>query len=168
MRQRAMIAIAVANRPRLIIADEPTTALDVTIQAQVMEVISDVTRSVGSALMLITHDLGLVAGIADRVIVMYAGSIFEAGDTDTIFYGSANPYTHGLIKSLPRVDALRRDRLHTIPGRPPSGLLRVQGCPFAPRCDLRYEDCSMPPPLTDVGGGHLSRCHRAGELAEGT
>lgn len=164
MRQRAMIAIAVANRPRLIIADEPTTALDVTIQAQVLEVIAEVRRSVGSALMLITHDLGLVAGIADRIMVMYAGSVFEMGETDEIFYRSANPYTRGLIASLPRVDARRRDRLHAIPGRPPSGLLRIAGCPFAARCDLRYERCSEPPTLVEVEADHLSRCHRAQEL----
>jgi oligopeptide/dipeptide ABC transporter ATP-binding protein len=163
MRQRAMIAIAVANRPRLIIADEPTTALDVTIQAQVMEVLADVRETVGSALILITHDLGLVAGIADRIMVMYAGMVFEQGETDEIFYRSANPYTQGLIRSLPRIDARRRDRLHAIPGRPPSGLGRFAGCPFAPRCEVRYEPCSAMPPLVDVGSGHLSRCHRAGE-----
>ncbi len=159
MRQRAMIAMAVANRPKLIIADEPTTALDVTIQAQVMGVIAEVRRTVGSALMLITHDLGLVAGIADRVLVMYAGTVFECATTDSIFHDSKNPYTRGLIRSLPRIDARDRTRLYAIPGRPPTGFATGRGCPFAPRCELAADVCRDMPELAEVGRHHWSRCH---------
>ena len=136
MRQRAMIAMAIANEPRLLIADEPTTALDVTVQAQVMEVLRDVREATGTAMMLITHDLGLVAGAADRVHVMYAGRLFEAGPVDRIFYRSRNPYTLALLGSIPPLDH-RRARLDAIPGSPPSLLQPPSGCPFGPRCRSR-------------------------------
>ncbi len=164
MRQRAMIAMAVANRPRLLIADEPTTALDVTIQAQVMDVISDVQRAVGSALLLITHDLGLVAGIAHRIQVMYAGQVFESGSTDAIFYQSVNPYTRGLLRSMPRVDAAIRTRLYSIPGLPPSAVRLATGCAFQARCERADAICDRPPPLVEVGPGRASRCHHSGDL----
>ena len=133
MRQRAMIAMAIANDPKLLIADEPTTALDVTVQAQVMEVLHEVQEQTGSAMMLITHDLGLVAGSADRVQVMYASRLMETGTIDQIFYQSENPYTRALIESIPDVDGMK-DRLEPIPGNPPSLLNPPSGCPFRPRC----------------------------------
>ncbi|MDH4117138.1 MAG: ABC transporter ATP-binding protein [Acidimicrobiia bacterium] len=165
MRQRAMIAMAVANRPKLLIADEPTTALDVTIQAQVMEVITEVQKAVGSALLLITHDLGLVAGIAHRVQVMYAGRVFENGATDEIFYRSVNPYTKGLLRSIPRLDAKEKTRLYTIPGLPPSGLSRNEACPFRPRCEFADAVCGTVPELVEVVPGHQSRCHHTQEVS---
>ena len=165
MRQRAMIAMAISNQPKLLIADEPTTALDVTVQAQVMEVLSDVQRETGSAIMLITHDLGLVAGSADRVQVMYASRLMETGSIDEIFYESRNPYTRALLGSIPDLEGLR-DELLPIPGNPPSLLNPPAGCPFRPRCSEADERCrASVPELLTIGGGHASRCHRAIELA---
>ncbi|MDY7100376.1 MAG: ABC transporter ATP-binding protein [Actinomycetota bacterium] len=165
MRQRAMIAIAIANDPKILIADEPTTALDVTIQAQVMEVLADVQKETGAAILLITHDLGLVAGTADRVQVMYGGRIFERGTTDDIFYKSANPYTRALLASIPRLDA-EVDRLDPIPGAPPSVMNRPRGCSFRPRCDHAVPLCrQQEPDLLPVSNGVTeSRCHLASEL----
>ncbi len=160
MRQRAVIAIAMANRPQLVIADEPTTALDVTIQAQVMEVMRAVQREVGSALILITHDLGLVAGTADRIQVMYGGRILETGPTKSIFAEGANPYTLGLLRSLPRLDRDGGTPLFSIPGAPPSAILRPEGCPFHPRCGYATDRCRIELPAVErVGPGHLNRCH---------
>ena len=166
MRQRAMIAMAISNRPRLLIADEPTTALDVTIQAQVMEVIADVQEATGAAVMLITHDLGLVAGTADRIQVMYGGRILESADTDTVFYRSRNPYTLGLMASIPSAAARTSRRLEPIPGAPPSAIALPSGCVFRPRCAIAIDACLEPPALAQVVGepGHLTRCHRAAEL----
>jgi oligopeptide/dipeptide ABC transporter ATP-binding protein len=169
MRQRAMIAMAISNRPRLLIADEPTTALDVTIQAQVMEVIADVQEATGAAVMLITHDLGLVAGTADRIQVMYGGRIFESADTDTVFYRSRNPYTLGLMASIPSAATRTSRRLEPIPGSPPSAIALPSGCVFRPRCAIATEACLEPPALITVPGAaegaeHLTRCHRASEL----
>jgi peptide/nickel transport system ATP-binding protein len=168
MRQRAMIAMAISNRPRLLIADEPTTALDVTIQAQVMEVIADVQEATGAAVMLITHDLGLVAGTADRIQVMYGGRLFESADTDTVFYRSRNPYTLGLMASIPSAAARTSHRLEPIPGSPPSAISLPTGCVFRPRCAVATDACLEPPPLIAVPGepGHLTRCHRAAELPD--
>ena len=135
MRQRAMIAMAIANDPKLLIADEPTTALDVTVQAQVMEVLRDVRQETGAAMMLITHDLGLVAGAADRVNVMYASRLFESGSIDDIFYDSRNPYTRALLGSIPDLEGEHLERLVAIPGNPPSLLRPPAGCPFRPRCE---------------------------------
>jgi oligopeptide/dipeptide ABC transporter ATP-binding protein len=161
MRQRAMIAMAIANDPELLIADEPTTALDVTIQAQVMEVLHDVSTQAGTAMMLITHDLGLVAGAADRVNVMYAGRLFESGTVDRIFYRSRNPYTRALLASIPQIDQ-RRPRLEAIPGNPPSLLHPPTGCPFRPRCRFTTDRCvEEVPALTGVGTDHHSRCHHS-------
>ena len=167
MRQRAMIAMAISNDPQLLIADEPTTALDVTVQAQVMEVLRDVRDETGAAMMLITHDLGLVAGAADRVQVMYASRLFEAGGVDEIFYKSRNPYTQALLGSIPKLEGARTDRLRAIPGNPPSLLNPQPGCPFRPRCDERVDVCGdAVPELVEVDGpGHVSRCFRTAELA---
>ncbi len=165
MRQRAMIAMAISNDPKLLIADEPTTALDVTVQAQVMEVLHDVKRATGSAIMLITHDLGLVAGSADRVQVMYASRLMETGGIDEIFYESRNPYTRALLDSIPDLEGIREE-LDPIPGNPPSLLNPPSGCPFRPRCSMAIDRCKTETPeLVQISGAHASRCHRADELA---
>jgi peptide/nickel transport system ATP-binding protein len=162
MRQRAMIAMAISNNPKLLIADEPTTALDVTVQAQVMEVIADVQRETGAAVMLITHDLGLVAGSANRVQVMYASRIVETGSLDQIFYESSNPYTQALIASIPSAASRVHERLRTIPGNPPSLLNPPSGCPFRPRCSQVIHACADEvPTLLEVGDSHFSRCIRS-------
>ena len=164
MRQRAMIAMAIANEPKLLIADEPTTALDVTVQAQVMEVLKDVQEATGSAMMLITHDLGLVAGSADRVQVMYASRLVETGSVDDIFYRSRNPYTRALLDSIPDLFGTD-DRLEPIPGNPPSLLNPPSGCPFRPRCSMAIDACAASvPELITVGEGHASRCHRTADI----
>jgi oligopeptide/dipeptide ABC transporter ATP-binding protein len=168
MRQRAMIAIAIANHPKVLIADEPTTALDVTIQAQVLEVLQAAQRETGAATVLITHDLGLVAEMADRVMVMYAGKVVESADVFTVFREPRHPYTVGLMTSLPRLD-VDLDRLVPISGQPPNLISLPQGCAFAPRCRIRRdrEEClQLTPPLIEVGDHHLSACHFHGELAE--
>ena len=171
MRQRAMIAMSLANRPDVLIADEPTTALDVTIQAQVLEVFERIQEQTNSAVILITHDLGVVAGMADRVMVMYAGRQAEIGTVDETFYEPRHPYTLSLLASLPRVDrGSRGERLYRIKGQPPS-LIRVPpGCPFNPRCPLAQvpEPCATErPPLYAVAGGteHRSACHFHDRLA---
>jgi peptide/nickel transport system ATP-binding protein len=168
MRQRAMIAMGIANGPKLLIADEPTTALDVTIQAQVMEVIAEVQQATGAAVLLITHDLGLVAGTADRIQVMYGGRLFESADTDTIFYGSRNPYTLGLMASIPSSTSRIARRLEPIPGSPPSAIALPSGCVFRPRCTFATDVCHEAPALRtiDPGTGHRTRCHRAEELPD--
>ncbi|MEA3056067.1 MAG: glutathione transport system ATP-binding protein [Actinomycetota bacterium] len=169
MRQRAMIAMALANRPDVLIADEPTTALDVTIQAQVLEVFERIQEQTNSAIILITHDLGVVAGMADRVLVMYAGRPAELGTVDELFYEPRHPYTLSLLASLPRVDrGSRGERLYRIKGQPPS-LIRVPpGCPFHPRCPLaRPEPCTVEvPDMFVVRGGteHRAACHFHEEL----
>jgi peptide/nickel transport system ATP-binding protein len=164
MRQRAMIAMAIANDPKLLIADEPTTALDVTVQAQVMEVLRDVQQETGSAMMLITHDLGVVAGSADRVQVMYGGRVMETGTVDEIFYETSNPYTTALLDSIPDLDG-KKEELHPIPGNPPSLLNPPSGCPFRPRCLHAVDRCAESVPvLVEVDGLHASRCHRVAEL----
>ncbi|MCS4485232.1 dipeptide ABC transporter ATP-binding protein [Gleimia sp. 6138-11-ORH1] len=141
MRQRAMIAMAIANNPDLIIADEPTTALDVTIQAQILEVLKTAQRETGAAVIMITHDLGVVAGMADRVAVMYAGRCVESGPVDDVFYRSTMPYTIGLLGSLPRPDMSSNEALAPVEGNPPSMLKKPTGCPFAPRCPLAVDAC---------------------------
>jgi oligopeptide/dipeptide ABC transporter ATP-binding protein len=167
MRQRAMIAMAIANSPSLLIADEPTTALDVTIQAQILEVLKKAQDETHAATILITHDLGLIAELADRVVVMYAGKVVELGDVHTIFESPRHPYTVGLMDSLPRLDA-DEDWLRPIPGQPPSLINRPPGCPFHPRCFLsqgRARCREEEPPLRPIGdSAHLSACHFAEEL----
>ena len=157
MRQRVMIAMALALEPQLLIADEPTTALDVTIQAQILDLLRRLNRERNVAVLLITHDLGVVAELADRVVVMYAGQVVEQADRDGLFYDPRHPYTRGLLNSIPRLDEPRPQRLPQIPGQPPSLLAPPAGCRFGPRCDRRFADCAQPPPLRD-GDGHLSRC----------
>ena len=170
MRQRAMIAMSTANEPDVLIADEPTTALDVTIQAQVLEVMERIQERTNSAIVLITHDMGVVAGVADRVMVMYAGRAVEVGGVDRIFYEPHHPYTLGLLASLPRLDEERSDvRLHRIKGQPPSLLHVPPGCAFHPRCEFVRlpEPCSTEvPELRAIGDlDHLAACHFAEEVA---
>jgi oligopeptide/dipeptide ABC transporter ATP-binding protein len=167
MRQRVMIAIAIANRPDVIIADEPTTALDVTIQAQVLEVLRAAQRETGAAVVIITHDLGIVAGLADDVLVMYAGRPVEHGTVDDIFYRPTMPYTMGLLAAVPRPDLDRSRRLVPIEGNPPSLVALPPGCPFAPRCPLAQERCvAAEPPLVthETGAGHRAACVRGAEI----
>jgi oligopeptide/dipeptide ABC transporter ATP-binding protein len=166
MRQRAMIAMAITNSPSLLIADEPTTALDVTIQAQVLEVMKRVQQETQAATILITHDLGIVAEMCDRVLVMYAGHIVESGDVTTIFRAPRHPYTIGLMDSLPKLTE-DEEWLRPITGSPPSLIDLPPGCPFHPRCFLARELCrEQNPPLVPVeGSAHLSACHFSNELA---
>jgi len=168
MRQRAMIAIAIANSPSLLIADEPTTALDVTIQAQIVQVLKKAQTETQAATILITHDLGLVAELCDRVLVMYAGHIVESGDVFTIFANPRHPYTIGLMESLPRVMTDGEETLRPIPGAPPSLINLPSGCPFHPRCFLsqgRPRCREELPPLRSIdGAAHLTACHFAEEL----
>jgi peptide/nickel transport system ATP-binding protein len=160
MRQRAMIAMALANDPDVLIADEPTTALDVTIQAQIIELIDRLKDQFNSAVILITHDLGVVAGIADEIVVMYAGRIVERGSTRQVFHDPQHPYTWGLLGSIPRLDRPRPRRLPSIKGAPPSLIVLPQGCTFRPRCPHAFESCSEEPPLEHrvAEPGHLDRC----------
>jgi peptide/nickel transport system ATP-binding protein len=168
MRQRAMIAMAMANQPDVIIADEPTTALDVTIQAQILDVLRAAKEATGAAVILITHDLGVVAGFADRVAVMYAGRLVEVGSVEDIFYRPRMPYTIGLLGSIPRLDVGRRQRLTPIEGTPPSLLHLPSGCPFRPRCPLRVQQCAdVEPalvPIPEHGPGHTAACHRSEDI----
>jgi oligopeptide/dipeptide ABC transporter ATP-binding protein len=165
MRQRVVIAIAMANQPEVIIADEPTTALDVTVQAQILEVLQTALSETGAAMVMITHDLGVVAGIADRVLVMYAGRPVEIGSVEDIYYEPRMPYTLGLLGSLPRLDAPTRERLTPILGAPPSLVNMPPGCPFAPRCPLHIAECDeAEPPLFQVGAGHNAACIRTDEV----
>jgi oligopeptide transport system ATP-binding protein len=159
MRQRVMIAMALACTPSLLIADEPTTALDVTIQAQIVELIARIRDLFHMAIIWITHDLGVVAGMADRVIVMYAGFIVEEASVDDLYEKPRHPYTLALLAALPRVDRRRDHRLKSIPGSPPNLLVEPHGCPFALRCEFVRERCkSENPPLTQVEGNHTSAC----------
>jgi oligopeptide/dipeptide ABC transporter ATP-binding protein len=167
MRQRVMIAMALACRPALLIADEPTTALDVTIQAQILDLLRALRRELGMAVLLITHDLGVVAETADRVAVMYAGQVVEYCGVRQAFRSTRHPYTAGLLASLPRLGS-EDDRLRVIPGNVPNPVRFPAGCRFHPRCPLAVERCrSEAPALRDVGGGHLSRCFRAEEIVSG-
>jgi oligopeptide/dipeptide ABC transporter ATP-binding protein len=161
MRQRAVIAIAMANDPDVIIADEPTTALDVTVQAQVLETLTKARETTGAAMVLITHDLGVVAGQADRVLVMYAGRPVEVGTVDDIFYTPRMPYTLGLLGSLPRVDERNQDRLTPIVGVPPSLINMPPGCPFSARCPMVQEICLREEPalLPTTSPDHVAACH---------
>ncbi len=167
MRQRVVIAIAMANNPDVIIADEPTTALDVTVQAQVLEALEIARAETGAALVLITHDLGVIAGHADRICVMYAGRLVETGSVDDVFYRPRMPYTLGLISSLPRVDEGGKGRLTPIVGAPPSLLNLPPGCSFTPRCPLAQEICDEVDPELHAteGAGHLAACHFSEVLA---
>ena len=164
MRQRAMIAMALACDPDILIADEPTTALDVTIQAQIIELMTELQKRTGSAIIMITHDLGVVADIADKVLVMYAGKPVEYGVKDDVYYRPLHPYTWGLLDSLPRHDLNEKTALCPIQGQPPSLINVPSGCAFHPRCPYATSKCrSEVPALRDIGGEHFAACHYAGD-----
>lgn len=159
MRQRAMIAIALACKPRLLIADEPTTALDVTIQAQILDLMRELKEKLDTSIILITHDLGVVADMAERIVVMYAGKIVEQGTVDDIFYNPQHPYTWGLLKSVPRIDAENKEHLLPITGSPPDLFSPPQGCAFAARCEYSMNICyESQPEMTDCGEGQQCAC----------
>jgi oligopeptide/dipeptide ABC transporter ATP-binding protein len=167
MQQRVVIATAMANDPDVIVADEPTTALDVTVQAQVLEALKTAQAETNAAVIFITHDLAAMAGIADEIIVMYAGKPVESAPTDEIFYSPRMPYTVGLLASLPRLDTDAGEPLRPIPGSPPQVIDLPPGCPFTPRCPLARERCrEEEPELRRFGEGHLTACHFAEELEE--
>jgi oligopeptide transport system ATP-binding protein len=166
MRQRVMIAMALACDPDILIADEPTTALDVTIQAQILELMQEIQQRTSSAIIMITHDLGVVADMADKVLVMYAGRAVEFGTTDQIFNDPRHPYTWGLMDSLPRHDITEKSQLCPIKGQPPSLINVPPGCSFNPRCPHAEEICrTVEPPVLEIEAGHTSACHFA--LREG-
>jgi oligopeptide transport system ATP-binding protein len=158
MRQRVMIAMALACNPQILIADEPTTALDVTIQAQIIELVKRLRDEIGMSVIWITHDLGVVAGMAQRVIVMYAGYIIEEAPVKELYSNPTHPYTLGLLNSLPRLDRGEQGRLTDIPGLPPLLLEKPVGCPFVPRCVYAHDRCSENPPLMEIAPGHRSAC----------
>jgi len=167
MRQRVMIAIALACEPKLIIADEPTTALDVTIQAQILELMKNLTRDLGVAMIIITHNLGVVARYADRVNVMYAGKIIETGTAEEIYHNPKHPYTLALLKSVPRLDQTRQAKLDPVDGQPPDLARLDDGCPFRPRCRFAVDRCAREnPTLEEVSPGHSSACWEKQNLAE--
>ena len=158
MRQRVMIAMALACNPQILIADEPTTALDVTIQAQIVDLVKKLRDELGMSIIWITHDLGIVAGLAQHVIVMYAGYIIEEAKVKELYTNPQHPYTLGLLNSLPRLDSSEHHRLTDIPGLPPLLLQEPVGCPFAPRCPFVFERCKENPPLLEVGVDHRAAC----------
>ncbi len=170
MRQRAMIAMAIANNPKLIIADEPTTALDVTIQAQILDLLQKAKEATGAAIVMITHDLGVLAGFADRLTIMYAGKLVEMGTVDDVFYRPRMPYTMGLLGSIPRIDAVPGSPLTPIEGSPPSLTNLPPGCPFTPRCPMRVDVCSNQEPalvhMNSSGDDHFAACHRSAEIEQ--
>lgn len=161
MRQRVMIAMALLCQPKLLIADEPTTALDVTVQAQILTLLNELKDDFNTSIIMITHDLGVVAGLCDKVLVMYAGQTMEYGTAEDVFYRPTHPYTQGLLKAIPRLDA-EDEQLSTIPGNPPNLLQMPSGCPFQARCEFAKERCgeSMPP-LEEYAPGQLRACHKS-------
>ncbi|MFD2205665.1 oligopeptide/dipeptide ABC transporter ATP-binding protein [Kiloniella antarctica] len=160
MRQRVMIAMSLLCRPKLLIADEPTTALDVTVQAQIMALFSEIQKEFGMGVLLITHDLGVVAGFCEEVLVLYGGRVMEQGPVDPIFETPSHPYTRGLLKAIPRIDKGTKT-LDTIPGSPPNMMQPSVGCPFEPRCQFAIEDCAQRlSPLTEFSKGRLRSCNR--------
>ena len=168
MRQRAMIAMALVNNPELLIADEPTTALDVTVQAQILDLIRDLQKEFGSAVIMITHDLGVVAEMADDLLVMYGGRCIERGPAEKVFYEPQHPYTWGLLGSMPRIDREQTDRLIPVKGQPPSLINVPSGCAFNPRCpyaDVPKDGITRTerPELRELTGGHFSACHMSQE-----
>jgi peptide/nickel transport system ATP-binding protein len=167
MRQRVMIAMALSCNPRLLIADEPTTALDVTIQAQILELMQELKERMGMSIMLITHAMGVVAEMAQRVVVMYAGKVVEEAPVKPLFARPLHPYTQGLIRSIPRIDRNRHERgkLETIPGSVPKLISPPEGCRFAPRCKYAIPECKgITPPLRELAPGHKVACIRAEEI----
>lgn len=163
MRQRVMIALGLAANPKLLIADEPTTALDVTVQAQIIDLVKQLRDETGMSIIWITHDLGIVAGLVDRIIVMYAGHILETAPVEELYDNPYHPYTVGLLDAIPRLDTAGHKRLMPIPGRPPNLAEMPEGCPFAPRCPGRNEQClTEPPALKEVAPSHYSACWENG------
>jgi oligopeptide transport system ATP-binding protein len=166
MRQRVMIAMALLARPRLLLADEPTTALDVTIQAQIIDILAELARETGTAIIFVTHDLGVVARLCDRVIVLYGGRVMEEGPAEALFAAPAHPYAEGLLHATPRIAAPLTPRLETIAGTPRSGGAMLPGCPFAPRCARRIDRCQTEqPPLLPIGAGRHAACHLTGGMS---
>ena len=165
MRQRAMIAMALSCGPELLIADEPTTALDVTIQAQILDLLKELKENLNMAIVMITHDLGVIADMADEIMIMYAGQIVETGSPERIFYQPAHPYTRGLLESAPRINREKASQLSTIPGTVPSPLNLPEGCAFAPRCHYATEQCDSMPPVEELEPGHRVRCWHADRVA---
>ena len=164
MRQRVMIAMALLCKPKLLIADEPTTALDVTVQAQIMTLLNELKNEFNTAIIMITHDLGVVAGICDKVLVMYAGRTMEYGTARDVFYHPSHPYSIGLLKAVPRLDGQEDSELATIPGNPPNLLRLPAGCPFRPRCQYATDECARhEPPLQAFSQGRLRACFRTAE-----
>lgn len=159
MQQRVMIAMGLLCSPELLIADEPATALDVTVEIQIKNLIREIREKSNMAVLLISHDLGFVAGSCDNVIVMYAGRVMEYGSVEDIFYRPQHPYTLGLLRSVPRLDRADEDQMQTIPGNPPNLLEMPEGCPFQERCEFAFEACSVMPALSKVGPGQYKRCH---------
>jgi oligopeptide/dipeptide ABC transporter ATP-binding protein len=166
MRQRAMIAIALSCDPLLVIADEPTTALDVTVQAQILDLLRDLQAERGMALLLISHDLGVIADLAEEVIVMYSGKIVERAEAQTLFEAPQHPYTRGLLRAAPALGQPTQQRLYSIPGTVPNPLRMPRGCAFRPRCPERYDRCMEPPPLLETSTDHYARCWARQEAAD--
>ena len=160
MSQRVLIAMGLLCEPDILVADEPTTALDVTVQAQIARLVNELRKASETALVLITHDLGVVAGTCDHVLVMYAGEMVEYGTVEQIYRDPKHPYTQGLLASVPRLDRVDDDELHAIPGNPPNLLNLPEGCPFRDRCPQAFDDCAEPAPLVDAGDDRAVRCHR--------
>lgn len=161
MRQRVVIAMALLCRPDLIIADEPTTALDVTVQAQILALLEDIRQEFNTAIVMITHDLGVVTTLCDQVLVLYSGETMERGSLDDIFSRPLNPYTRGLLHSVPLPNQARGEALYSIPGNPPNALQTIHGCPFNPRCELSDDTCvAQKPALVEMSKGHWKACHR--------
>lgn len=158
MRQRAMIAMALSCNPKLLIADEPTTALDVTVQAQIIDLLRELQQELGMAILIISHDLGVIADLADEVVVMYAGRVVEKGAAEEIFYAPQHPYTRGLLKSVPVLGDVSHNKLYSIPGTVPSPLAMPKGCSFRPRCSERFEKCMELPQLISLSATHEARC----------
>jgi oligopeptide/dipeptide ABC transporter ATP-binding protein len=159
MQQRVMIAMGLLCSPALLIADEPATALDVTVEIQIKNLMREIREKSNMAVLLISHDLGIVAGSCDKVIVMYAGRIMEHGSVEDIFYRPQHPYTAGLLRSVPRLDKTSEEQMLTIPGNPPNLLELPAGCPFQKRCEFAFESCATLPEISEVGPAHYKRCH---------
>jgi oligopeptide transport system ATP-binding protein len=161
MRQRVMISMALLCQPALLFADEPTTALDVTVQAQILDLLKELAATMGTTIVLVTHDLGVVASLCDRVVVLYGGRVMESGPADQIFDDPKHPYTRGLLDSTPRLDEKVHGKLHTIAGQPPSLARETQGCPFEPRCEARQPACRALRPVEQSRDGRTVACHEA-------
>ena len=166
MKQRVMIAIALVGKPSIVIADEPTTSLDVTIEAQILDLLKELQKTTGTSIIMITHDLGVIAKLCDRVLVMYGGKVVEKGLVNEIFYDTAHPYTKGLMQSIAKLDTARGEKLHPIEGTPPDLFAPPKGCPFAARCEYAMEICGEIPPETyDLSEEHMTCCWLQHEFA---